>query len=138
MLSKEKMEELLTVRGETSTQDYKLMFPPKGHKNCEFLKLLRHIVAFANVGGGVIVFGVDDEKYEPVGIQGPRTLDDTDIHTALANYVDAKLDTVLTFYKWKQKDFAFLTIPAATWPLFFHKPASCGNCGANAPVRHFH
>ena len=29
----------------------------------------------ANVGGGVIVFGVENQNYTPVGLSGPRTLD---------------------------------------------------------------
>jgi tetratricopeptide (TPR) repeat protein len=138
MLTKEQMEELLTARKETSTQDYKQFLPPKGHKNCEFLNLLRHIVAFANSGGGVIVFGVENGTYEPVGLKPPRTLDDTDITTALRNYVDGSLKTALVYYKWKRKEFAFLEIAGTSWPLIFQKSPQCATCGRDAPIKHFH
>jgi hypothetical protein len=83
MLTEARMIDLLRVRKETPQQDYRRALPPKGHKNCGFLDLLKDLAAMANIGGGTIVFGVEPQNYEPVGLSQGRTLDDTDIVSAL-------------------------------------------------------
>jgi hypothetical protein len=140
-LSQQQLIDLLTVRKENATQDYKRELPPKGHKSCALLDLLADIVAMANTGGGVIVFGVENDNFEPVGInparQGKR-LDDDDIGKALATYVGASIRFEMSFLKHKNKDFAFLTVEAAVRPILFAKPAICDVCGEKAPQKYFY
>lgn len=70
LLTDQQIVELLTCRKETTNQDYRREVPPRGHKTCAVLDLLKDVVALANVGGGVVVFGVDDASYAPIGRRG--------------------------------------------------------------------
>ena len=137
MIPDSELVSLLTVRRESDSQDYKRGFPPPGQKNCNFLDLLTDIVAMANSGGGVIVFGVDNENFEPVGLPKQKPLDETTLRQAIQTYLDAPLQIELSFLQWENKDFAFLQI-APYFPLYFMKPAQCVHCGEKSAARHFH
>ncbi len=138
MLTEKEMQRLLTQRSETATLDYKRALPNKGQKTCNFLDLLKDLVGMANTDGGTIVFGVEDKKYSPIGLKGRRTLDEADLTQAFESYVDCRPDFNITFYCWKGKEFAFLTIKKRKHPLMFHKPAKCFFCGDRAPSKHFY
>src|SRR2546423_8191567 len=93
-LTEKQMIGLLTVRRETANQDYRRELPPRGYKTCASLDLLKDIVAIANIGGGVIVFGVENDNYTSVGLDRERTgkrLDETDIARAVGHYLEADL-----------------------------------------------
>lgn len=140
LLSEQEMIDLLTLRRETANQDYRRELPPRGHKNCAVLDLLKDLVAMANVGGGVIVFGVEDDNYELVGLTGPRKqkpLEEQDIARAFKTYLDAELRFELTTYRYRGKDFVFLAIGGSELPPIFRKPAMCEICGDKAALRHF-
>ena len=140
LLTESDLVDLLVTRKETSTQDYRRELPPRGHRICSVLDLLRDIVAIANMGGGAIVFGVEDESYELVGLKSSRErkrLDETDITRAVRQYLDAELHVELTFYEYRGKQFAFLAVGGAEMPPVFRRAAECEVCKENAAARHF-
>ncbi|MDU0074771.1 MULTISPECIES: AlbA family DNA-binding domain-containing protein [Bacillus] len=51
-----------SLYGETNFLDYK-------EKIIEEFKLAKLLLAMANSGGGMIVFGIEDKEYKPVGLQ---------------------------------------------------------------------
>jgi hypothetical protein len=138
VLTEATIRHLLTVRTESATQDYKRAMPPKGSRNCNFLDLIKDVAAMANSGGGVIVFGVDNNKFTPVGLEGRHTLDETDLRTSLLNYLDTEVSFDLAVYDWEGKDFGFLKIEAAHMPLMFQKPADCATCKSHGAAKHFY
>ncbi len=138
MLSEKEMRKFLSQRSETASLDYKRALPSQGQKTCNFLDLLRDLVAMANTNGGTIIFGVEDNNYNPIGLKGKRTLDETNLTQAFENYLACRPDFTLTFWSWKEKDFAFLTIEKRQFPLVFHKPAQCTICREKAPSKHFY
>src|SRR4051794_35357468 len=136
ILSEAAMVNLLTVRKENATQDYKRELPQRGFKTCALLDLLKDLVAMANVGGGVIIFGVDDDSYEPIGLNPERKskrLDEQDISRAFQTYLDIEIPFELALFEHKGKLFAFLAIAAAQRPLLFRKNAICEHCQDKAP-----
>jgi hypothetical protein len=50
-------------------------------------ELARDVLAFANTGGGHLIFGVHPETYEPVGIGDRVEVDTTKLHDALHRYI---------------------------------------------------
>lgn len=64
--------------GETETLEFKRDFPSKDSK------LLKTVVAFSNGKGGKIVFGVDDETHEIIGIESDKVFKFMD---SLANMI---------------------------------------------------
>ena len=138
MLTEQHMVDLLRLRRETRSQDYKRALPPKGRKNCNFLDLIKDLAAMANTGGGIVVFGVDNENYELVGLSGRRTLDDTDVVTALKDFLDASVEIELTFFEWEGKDFGFLAVSGTERPLVFYRSPQCNKCGGDSAINHFY
>ena len=135
------MVNLLKLRKENATQDYKRELPTRGFKTCAFLDLLKDLVAMANMGGGVVVFGVEDESYEPVGLcqeRKSKRLDEQDISRAFHTYLDTDTPFELTYFEYKGKQFAFLKVAGVQRPLLFRKDAQCEHCGDKATVKHFY
>ncbi len=141
LISETEMVNLLKLRKENATQDYKRELPTRGFKTCAFLDLLKDLVAMANMGGGVVVFGVEDESYEPVGLcqeRKSKRLDEQDISRAFHTYLDTDTPFELTYFEYKGKQFAFLKVAGVQRPLLFRKDAQCEHCGDKATVKHFY
>lgn len=72
---------------ETNRVDYKLTFSASNKRTChEFSK---DISAFANIGGGYMVIGVEPATNKPIGItpEVERDLDPTKISQAVSKYI---------------------------------------------------
>ncbi|WP_186578032.1 AlbA family DNA-binding domain-containing protein [Aquibacillus kalidii] len=97
--------------GETNELDFKAEL-------IEETKLAKLMIAMANSGGGVIVFGVEDEQNKPVGIQLDKDI--TDFQRKVSNYLPDNLifDSQLIRYDdndlygdFKNKEFMIVYIP---------------------------
>ena len=85
----------------------------------EYPKLAKHILAMANSGGGLIIFGVsedDNHKLTPTGLD---LKDKTDIQNKLSNYLPETLEYYIENYEYdnnvewdkiKDKNFQIITI----------------------------
>lgn len=92
----------------------------------EWCELVKDIVAMANSGGGIIVFGLDD-RGTPFATPSEELclLDPADVANKISKYTggqDAELE-ICELSKGTKKFVAFLIQPA-TVPLVFHKPGT--------------
>lgn len=73
--------------GETDTLEFKREFPSKD------TKLMKTVVAFSNCHGGRIVFGVDDDTHEIVGMESDKVFKFMD---SLANMISETIEPQIT------------------------------------------
>lgn len=88
--------------GETDFLDFKSGWP-------EYSDFARHVLAFANSGGGVVVLGVrqeDDGSLESVGIDGVR--DKADISKALDRFLPPPLEYVVLDFSYRSSEYGEL------------------------------
>ncbi|HSO00771.1 MAG TPA: ATP-binding protein [Candidatus Nanopelagicales bacterium] len=95
-VTEERLRQLLNVRGEGDSWDFKLIFDLSKNAAQE---LTKDILSFANSGGGHLVFGVHPKTYEPCGISNGSDVDVTKIHNAIAKYVAPQIKLAAAAYK---------------------------------------
>ncbi|AWM44469.1 ATP-binding protein [Bacillus velezensis] len=86
-----------SLYGETNFLDYK-------EKIIEEFKLAKLLLAMANSGGGMIVFGIEDKEYKPVGLQLDDNFDKTVFEKKLRNYVPDELKFFSQLLKYSDED----------------------------------
>ena len=74
------------MAGEGSNRDYKLHFDPEDPK--AKTKLVKHIVALANSGGGEIVFGRDETSSPGISAEVSSGLDSASLTDYIEKYVE--------------------------------------------------
>ncbi len=127
-------ERLVRAIGETSESaglDFKLSFNPDDpRERCEVLK---DIVAMANTGGGVIIFGVDDTGQVQEGDLDPiRLLDAAKVSDWIYKYTLTHFGGVRIVSCEKDgKNIVALSIEAAVVPLVFVNPGTYSPDGKN-------
>ncbi len=86
--------------GEIDQMDFKEELPDK-------VKLAKHLLAFANSGGGVIVVGITDgERIEPKGVS--ELIDKADIQKRLSRYLPATLEYEVLDFIYRDSEYAAL------------------------------
>ena len=98
---------LVNFKRETNKLDYKITFNISEKKNVyDFVK---DVSAFANVGGGYLVIGVEPKNYKVIGInkEVERNLDPTRISQTLSKYIcpSINLHTYVGDYKEHNKNY---------------------------------
>ena len=98
---------LVEHRRETNRLDYKITFSTSNKKAChEFCK---DASAFANIGGGYLVIGVEPYTYKVIGITKhvEKDIDPTKISQTLSKYISPsiELNTYVGNYKEDSKEF---------------------------------
>lgn len=94
-VTREKLLQLMDLGGEADSWDFKEELDLSTKKGKA--TLTRHVLAFANTGGGHIVLGVTDE-HEPVGLPQDYRLDTTVVYKAISSYTDANITLVAAQY----------------------------------------
>lgn len=110
-------------RAETRWLDFKAIFDCTKRAWAE---LLKDIVAMANSGGGIIIFGVDDQG-KRVGCNSDleKELDPARISDKLSAYsTAARIDTACHLLRYYRKTFLFLIVKPSHRILVFDKPFS--------------
>jgi hypothetical protein len=77
------------MQGEGKRQDYKLTFDASNP--AALLELIKHIIAFANTGGGEIVFGRDETRAVGIQPEAAALLDSSRLGDAVDKYIEKGL-----------------------------------------------
>lgn len=120
----ELLTEALTATSETSTVDFKLAFDPKDPR--DRVEIVKDIVAMANSGGGILLFGLDDNgQPDPANSAALPRLDPADITNWIEKY------TLMQFGMLELRDcekhenhVLALIVGAVETPLIFAKPGT--------------
>ncbi|MEL7662453.1 ATP-binding protein [Acetobacterium wieringae] len=94
------LRELLRYNfGEQDDLDFKKQWPPLEN-------IAKHIIAFANSGGGCIVLGVEETKdgLEAVGLDS--TLDKADITKGVSRYLPAEIDYSVQNFSYSDSEYS--------------------------------
>jgi len=118
------IEKALTAKRESKYVEFKEMFNPRSPQDwCEITK---DIVAIANSGGGIILFGVDNAGIPSgVSIDDISALDPADVANKISKYtgsVDLEFE-IRELKKNKRKLISFLIYPVSI-PIVFRKPGT--------------
>ncbi len=93
----ERLAHFLGIHGEGDAWDFKLTFDLADKRMCA--ELARDVLAFANSGGGHLIFGVHPETYEPVGIGERVEVDTTKLYDALHRYIGSGVSVTAAVYE---------------------------------------
>lgn len=114
----------LAATSESKHVEFKQVFDPNSHANwCEVVK---DIVAIANSGGGIIIFGLTSSG-EPSGepVEGIRNADPADIANKIAKYTGpVDLEFEVRELKKGTNSLVGLIIQGGAYPLVFQKPGT--------------
>ena len=94
-LSESAIDFVIKYNEEDDYIDYKLTLDPSSEK--EWLELTKDISAFANTYGGYLVFGVQNETKEPVGLdESPRKIlaDSNNIQQKINRFLEPEINTI--------------------------------------------
>ncbi len=93
-------DHLQNTLGESDNIDYKADFS-------EYSKLSKHILAFANTGGGLIIIGVNQDKSTgeivPVGLE--KFIDKADVFKGVKNYIPSNLEFDVLDFEYKETEY---------------------------------
>jgi hypothetical protein len=98
--SRESLRDLLRGHvGELDNYDFKRQW-------CSFSKLARHILGFANLGGGCLFFGIeqqDEGSFDPIGLTD--LVDKADVHKGIEKYVPAQLEYEVLDFSYEASEY---------------------------------
>ncbi|MDR4910666.1 MULTISPECIES: AlbA family DNA-binding domain-containing protein [Bacillus] len=83
--------------GETNYLDYK-------EKLIEEYKIAKLLLAMANSGGGMVVFGIEDKDYKPIGLELGENFDITGFEKKLRNIIPDELKFFSQLLKYPDDD----------------------------------
>ncbi|HXK19376.1 MAG TPA: ATP-binding protein [Polyangiaceae bacterium] len=92
-----RLQLLLDVRGEGDQWDFKRELDLKTSRGKA--ELARDVLAFANTGGGHMIFGVDPKTFHRVGIPAELEVDSTKVADAVMSYTGAPLQIAAASYE---------------------------------------
>ena len=113
-MAKANIAELISVKKESRTLDYKIDVNPSDTRHV--VELTKDIAAFANTLGGTILVGVQDKPFLAVGLslERIRTLTPEDLDNKVNSYVEPRIDFAVEPVKNRKKNFVQLLIPKST------------------------
>jgi hypothetical protein len=118
------IQKALTAKRESKYVEFKQSFDPTSSR--EWCEVIKDIVALANSGGGIIVFGLNNNGTPSgISVHAIAKLDPADIANKITRYtgaVDLEVD-IRELRKQKHKLVAFV-IQASPIPLVFEKPGT--------------
>ena len=118
------IEKALSAKSESKHIEFKQGFDPgSSHEWCE---LIKDIVAIANSGGGVIIFGLDSVG-APTGlpVEQVNKVDPAEISNKISRYTGfIDLDCEILHLNKNEKDLVAFLIPSTPTPLVFQKPGT--------------
>lgn len=119
----------LAARGETAQIDFKESFDPDSTE--EWCEVVKDLVAMANTGGGIILFGVSDEgetaDFDPSGV---LAIDAATIVDKIHKYTGCQFEGVQLFEVMKDGErVAAMRLHGCNPPMVFIKPG--GYCASN-------
>jgi serine/threonine protein kinase/tetratricopeptide (TPR) repeat protein len=122
-VSEDKLNELLGSRFEADDIAFKESVDPTSTK--DMVELSKDIIAMANTRGGHIVLGVRDGDLAPVGLSTLSVFDQADLERVLDNYVQERIDLVLSYHSitvdGESRLFAILYVLPSTVPIVTEK-----------------
>jgi Schlafen, AlbA_2 len=103
--------------------DFKSFFDPKS--SADWCELIKDIVAFSNSGGGIIVFGVDDNGKKAPGSIDLQDCDPADIANKIEKYTGVEFSDfeIIKIKRGRYHHFALL-IGSSVTPIIFCKPGN--------------
>ncbi|MED3876472.1 RNA-binding domain-containing protein [Lysinibacillus capsici] len=108
-LNHTKIVELINATYESDSLDFKEVFDQVNDKK-SYLEIIKDIVAFANTEGGYIIFGVEDDTYEKIGVDDETNIDATKLGNLLDQYVDEHIKFVVSNYSYNSKKFIIVFV----------------------------
>lgn len=98
--SREGLRDLLRDHvGELDSYDFKREWP-------SFPKLARHILGFANSGGGCLVFGVDEQdngSFDPTGLGS--LVEKAEVHQGVEKYIPTQLEYEVLDFSYRDSEY---------------------------------
>lgn len=94
-VTKECLRSRLAVNGEADNLDFKQTID-LGNKR-DKVEITRDVLAFANSGGGHIIFGVSDDHHL-IGLPSSARVDTTHVHNAIRKYVEVEVTLMAATY----------------------------------------
>ena len=99
--SREGLRDLLQNHfGESNSFDFKENWPPA------LSKIARHILGFANSGGGCLVMGIkekDDNTFDPVGVD--KLLDKADIQKGIQKFIPPQIEYEILNFSYDSSEY---------------------------------
>ena len=116
-----KLPDLNTISRESKRVDFKGAFNPSSRK--EWCEIIKDIVAMANSGGGLLLFGIDDKgnniEFDPSVM---LNLDEADITNKIYSYTGENFDNFKIYsFNRNGKEIAVIEIGESNTPLVFEK-----------------
>jgi len=121
---KDLIEKALTSKSESKHIEFKQGFDPSSSQ--EWCELVKDIVAIANSGGGIIVFGLDSVG-SPSGLSVEQIgkVDPAEISNKVSRYAGAvDLDFEVIHLNKNESQLVAFVIPLALTPLIFQRPGT--------------
>lgn len=119
-----RLADALARTSESDSVDFKLIFDPATPG--EWQELIKDIVAMANTGGGVLLFGISDDGVpQDVDLSALSDLDIADVANKLNKYTGVQFGSIeLVECKKDGKDLIALVIGGVDVPLVFVAPGT--------------
>lgn len=105
-------------RRETTNLEFKEVFNWKDKRSK--IKYLKSFAAFANNKGGCILFGIQDQPHEIIGIENFDDVDSEEISTAISNYFSSEIHFERHLHEIGDKCFGIIYVYQSQ-----HKPIIC-------------
>jgi hypothetical protein len=118
------IQKALHAKRETKQIEFKEGFDPSSPQ--DWCELIKDIVAIANSGGGIILFGVDSVgKVSGTPVQPIASLDPADIANKISKYTgSAELELEIREVRKRRRELVAFVIQAVSIPIVFAKPGT--------------
>ncbi|NMC86136.1 MAG: hypothetical protein GYA58_12705 [Anaerolineaceae bacterium] len=126
-LSNQAIRYLLDCHGECEHLDYKETIDFSSERDS--INIVKDMLAFHNIGGGYILFGVKDKSWDPIGLPKSLGMDTKQIRDIVQKYANIDLDVDYVEHEINilqtKKRFGVILISASAKPKKLGKPVMC-------------
>jgi hypothetical protein len=118
------LKKAVHTKRETRSIEFKEAFDPNSSQ--DWCELIKDIVAIANSGGGIILFGLDSVgKVSGTSVQPIARLDPADVSNKISKYTgSAEVELEICEVKKRKRELVAFVIQSAPIPIVFRKPGT--------------